>query len=99
MDLIHFLTSAGMTARRLNAVGLMSGFAGSLMLTFWGALGWKVRRDGSAMSRGLTIPVGDPRRPRAAFWFWFRFNVMNKFALALVALAFLAQFLALWAPS
>ncbi len=70
-----------------------------MMLVVWGSLGWKVLRNGSAMSQGLKIPIDDPRRTRAAFWFWFRFNVLNKTALALVAIAFLAQLLALWTPA
>ncbi|PAK89412.1 hypothetical protein B8X02_17650 [Stenotrophomonas rhizophila] len=80
------------TPAQLNLTGLVLNFVGTLVFALWGALGWKVHRDGRVSSQG--IEMDHPNRKRAVFWLWFKFNVLSRGGLALIAVGFLLQFVA-----
>jgi hypothetical protein len=98
MDMACLIGTLGLTARQFNAAGLAVGFLGALILAFWGTAGWEVTSEGYMRSPGCKVPIGAPGRERAVLWLKVRFVLMPKVGLLLVAIAFLAQLCALWAP-
>ncbi|MGY8563308.1 hypothetical protein L0938_07810 [Paracidovorax citrulli] len=80
------------TSAHLNLTGLVLNFIGTVVFALWGALGWKVHRDGRVSSQGIAME--HPNRNRAVFWFWFKFNVLSRGGLALIAVGFLLQLVA-----
>jgi hypothetical protein len=99
MDFSAMIAVLGLTARQLNAIGLICGFTGAIILALWGSAGWQIQPNGYMRSPGCRVQEGEPGRERAVFWLKVRHMVMPKVGLGLVAITFLAQLLALWAPS
>lgn len=99
MPIAEMIAAVGVDARQLTIAGQVAGLISALLLFFWGSAGWKIMRDGAVSSPNVRIPMGDPRRERAVFWFKVRYLVMSKVALGLLFVSFLLQLLALWAPA
>ncbi|WP_353089146.1 hypothetical protein [Stenotrophomonas sepilia] len=99
MPIAEMITAIGLDARQLTIAGQVAGLISAVLLFFWGSAGWKIRKDGGVSSPNVQIPMGDPRRKRAVFWFKVRYLVMSKVALGLLFVSFLFQLLALWAPA
>ena len=99
MWLTECITALGMDVRQLTIGGQVAGLISAVLLFFWGSAGWRITKEGFVSSPGLTVPLEDPKRPRAVFWFKVRYLVMSKVALLLLFVSFLLQLLALWAPA
>ncbi|WP_329845750.1 hypothetical protein [Stenotrophomonas sepilia] len=99
MPFVEMIAAIGVDARQLTIAGQVAGLISAVLLFFWGSAGWKIRQDGAVRSPSVQIPMGDPRRKRAVFWFKVRYLVLSKVALGLLFLSFLLQLLALWTPA
>jgi hypothetical protein len=98
MGMSALVACLGFTARQLNAGGLICGFIGAFILTFWGSLGWRINQNGSPVVPLGKVAINDPRRGTYARWMRIRYTFLPRLALGLISITFVAQFLALWAP-
>lgn len=99
MPIAEMIAAIGVDARQLTIAGQVAGLISAVLLFFWGSAGWQISKEGYVSSPGVQVPVGDPRRRRAVFWFKARYLVMSKVALVLLFTSFLLQLLGLWAPA
>ena len=99
MPIAEMIAAFGVDARQLTIFGQVAGLISAVLLFFWGSAGWKVNRNGAVSSPSIDARLQGRRRVWAVRWIRFRYLFLSKVALGLLFVAFLLQFLALWAPS
>jgi hypothetical protein len=85
-----------MTAQHLNALGLLLGMAGVLLIFFWGPPLPEIRgsKSASVLADGKRVANIEGAEKQLRH----RHEIISRFGLGLVFFGFAAQFAALWVP-
>jgi hypothetical protein len=90
-----------MTAQHLNALGLLLGMAGVLLIFFWGPPLPEIRNSVGIALKSASV-VADGKRVAdiegGEKQLRHRHEIISRFGLGLVFFGFAAQFAALWVP-